>query len=86
MYDTRFDGHHTNRVVSYELEIVGKKSENENQIFHQEAAHMIPNIEPTLYIDMQIKPPGGYSPYCGGELYLPSLLCCRCGGKYYDAQ
>lgn len=35
-------------------------------------------IDPVLYPDPQAKPPQGYCPICGGECWLPSLLCLRC--------
>ena len=35
-------------------------------------------LESTLYIDIQSLPPAGYCEKCGGEVYLPSLRCCRC--------
>lgn len=39
---------------------------------------MIPAIEPMLYVDLQRLPPAGCCPNCGGEVYFPSLTCCRC--------
>jgi len=36
-------------------------------------------LEGVLYIDIQSRPPAGYCEYCGGEVYAPSLACCRCG-------
>ena len=35
-------------------------------------------LESTLYIDIQSLPPAGYCEKCGGEVYAPSLKCCRC--------
>ena len=36
-------------------------------------------LESTLYIDIQSLPPAGCCEKCGGEIYRPSLKCCRCG-------
>ncbi len=41
---------------------------------------MIPQIEPTLYIDPQAAIPVGCCPHCGGAVYAPGGLCLRCGG------
>ncbi len=35
-------------------------------------------IEPVLYLDAQAQIPGNLCEVCGGECYLPSLLCLRC--------
>ena len=36
-------------------------------------------LESVLYTDIQGLPPAGYCEHCGGEVYWPSLICCRCG-------
>ena len=35
-------------------------------------------LESVLYIDIQSLPPAGFCERCGGEVYQPSLKCCRC--------
>ena len=35
-------------------------------------------LESVLYIDIQSLPPAGFCEHCGGEVYRPSLKCCRC--------
>ena len=39
---------------------------------------MIPMIEPVLYRDAQQEKPACFCRVCGGECYLPSLICLRC--------
>ncbi len=36
-------------------------------------------VEQTLYWDVQQERPGDICPVCGGERYLPGLVCLRCG-------
>lgn len=36
------------------------------------------NIEPVLYLDPQAQRPRSKCPVCGGECWLPSLVCLRC--------
>ena len=36
-------------------------------------------IESVLYIDPQQAVPAGYCPVCRGALYLPGMICLRCG-------
>ena len=38
------------------------------------------DIIPNLCTDPQDQPPASFCPICGGELYLPSLICLRCEG------
>ena len=42
---------------------------------------MLPQIEPTLYIDPQAAIPVGYCQRCGGAIYAPGGECLRCGAK-----
>lgn len=35
-------------------------------------------IESVLYLDPQAARPGGFCEVCGGECYLPGLVCRRC--------
>lgn len=36
------------------------------------------SIEGILYIDIGARPPAAHCEFCGGELYLPGLICLRC--------
>lgn len=36
------------------------------------------SIESVLYTDIQTQKPAAFCPRCGGELYMPALICSRC--------
>ena len=38
----------------------------------------MPIMESTLFFDPQTAVPACFCPVCGGECYLPSLICIRC--------
>ena len=41
-------------------------------------------IESVLYTDPQRKPPAGFCPACGGEIYTPGGSCHWCGGGQFE--